>query len=219
MSLDEFLKTYFFPNGDRITWSTIRTHSRYDGYDNQVGFHSLMEPTIAEIILQEKHVNQTNPASAKTSKQPAIQSSERPQVEACDFVTPHVVRPGEPYWKGERVLPGWIVGCKDLRVFSRSNRVPLEISRFFWGWTKVVFKIAPPKMFDSELRFARVLRVCSTHFCWNKVTSPVFAWICLRWCFTFCQNHDWKFGAPTQDPSGKWRFIFYITSKKSSSCH
>ena len=73
MSLDEFLKTYFFPNGDRITWSTIRTHSRYDGYDNQVGFHSLMEPTIAEIILQEKHVNQTNPVSAKTSKQPAIQ--------------------------------------------------------------------------------------------------------------------------------------------------
>lgn len=28
-------------------------HSRYDGYDNQVGFHSLMEPTIAEIFLKK----------------------------------------------------------------------------------------------------------------------------------------------------------------------
>ena len=53
MSLDEFLKTCFFPNGDRITWSTIRTHSRYDGYDNQVGSHSLIEPTIAEIFFKQ----------------------------------------------------------------------------------------------------------------------------------------------------------------------
>lgn len=115
-------------------------YSRYDGYDNQVGFHSLMEPTIAEIILQEKHVNQTNPASAKTSKQPAIQSSERPQVEACDFVTPHVVRPGEPYWKGERHMPGWLSAVKISGFFQDRIGSPSKSRDFFGDGQKLSLK-------------------------------------------------------------------------------
>ena len=78
-----------------------------------------MEPTIAEIILQEKHVNQTNPASAKTSKQPAIQIIPGRKLKPVILSHHMLYGRGSPTIKGGKGYAWVVVGCKDPQGFFK----------------------------------------------------------------------------------------------------